>query len=371
MYISRFKFLRMGVKKILLLALLSASFSLSAQNYLVNGDFENGTIGFSTPNVGYTQLTPPFAGATVPGNYAITTDAQPVNTISFMAGGDHTSGAGNMMVIDGSTTAANRFWAAGSGTGICGLTIGTTYRFSYWIKSISNQVVDNATSANIQPVFSNVSASALVSGSATAPLPAAGWQQVVYTFTPSAPCITIELSNINLSAIGNDFAIDDLAVNAPLSVTTSATGQSCPSVADGAIIVYGSGGITPYTSYAISGPANTSNSTGVFTGVPAGNYGVTVTDSSGATVSKSNIIVAPAGDLTVSPSTTICANTPKQLTVSGGTTYQWTASPADPTLTAPTSSTPTVSPSQTTTYTVTSTVTLNRNLISIGGRPVI
>ena len=123
----------------------------------------------------------------------------------------------------------------------------------------------------------------------------------------------------------------------------------------------------PYTSYSITGPVTQTNALGIFTGLPAGTYTISVTDSAPTTVSQSNVVIAnPVNPLVVSSNTGICNGSNTTLSVSGGSTYTWTASPADPSLTTPNSATPTVSPSATTTYTVTSSITSPRSLIVNG-----
>ncbi len=79
---------------------------LFSQNLLTNGNFESGGVGvgFNTNGTGYVQIFPPFVGTTVAGNFALTTNPQPMNTTFFIAGGDHTSGTGNMLVFDGNAT---------------------------------------------------------------------------------------------------------------------------------------------------------------------------------------------------------------------------------------------------------------------------
>ncbi|POS02902.1 hypothetical protein Q361_102216, partial [Flavobacterium croceum DSM 17960] len=187
-----------------------------AQNFLSNGNFENGGVGtgFAVTGVGYTQLIPPFSGTTTAGNYAITTNPQPLNTSNFISGTDHTTGSGNMLVIDGNSVAGQQyFWEAGNlGSGVSGLQPGSTYKFSYWIKSVSNTVTDAATSANINVQIDNATAVTLASGNALAPLPNAGWQKVTYSFTATNTTVYIKLWNSNTNLVGNDFAIDDLSV---------------------------------------------------------------------------------------------------------------------------------------------------------------
>ncbi|MBL7885602.1 MAG: lamin tail domain-containing protein, partial [Flavobacterium sp.] len=361
----------------LVVLLLLFNYSVKSQNLLANGDFESGGngVGFSLNGAGYNLISAPFSGNTSPGDYAFTTNPLPMNTANFILSSDHTSGVGNMMIIDGNTTGGSqRFWRAGnSGGGVCGLTIGATYTFSYWIRSVSTTVTGISTQADIGIQFNNVSSFSLTSGTTIAPLPANGWQQVVYSFVPSNSCVNIELWNNNTNPVGNDFAVDDFAVippALPLSITYSIKNSSCYNSDDASIVAYGVGGTQPYVSYTLSGPMNATNTTGIFTGLIPGVYTVSVTDSNlPATVVVSGPITLtePQG-LTLNSPATICSGTNVNLNVSGGTSYVWTASPADPTLINPNSANPTVSPTITTTYSVTSTTTspTSTNLIYNG-----
>ncbi|MCZ8168058.1 MAG: hypothetical protein O9278_02880, partial [Flavobacterium sp.] len=345
---------------------------LNAQNLLVNGDFETGGVGtgFNINATGYTFVAVP-TGTTSAGNYAIATNPQPYNTANFISTGDHTSGTGNMMWFDGSSDGGNpSFWKAGNnGGGVCGLVVGATYTFRYWVRSISPNVTGPATQADIRVVFNNATVTSSPA-STLAPLTTAGWEQRVYTFTPTNSCVNIELRNFNTSFVGNDFAIDDLAVlppPQPLGVRFSTVSPLCSTPATGSISLYGSGGTAPYTNYTITGPVTQNNATGIFTNLPIGTYTVSVTDTAGNTASQSNVTIVPAANpLIVSPNTSICSGGNTTLSVNGGTTYTWTASPADPSLTNPTSATPVVSPTATTTYTVTSPANVTRNLIFNG-----
>jgi len=219
---------------------LMMSWSGFSQNLLNNGDFE---LGFNIGHQGgqapnYTVLTTPYSGTTAAGNWTIFTNPQPVNTTSFITSGDHTTGSGQMMIIDGTNVGGQqRFWKAGNnGGGVCGLTVGVTYTFSYWIRSIFTTA--GGTLANIGVQFNNANNVTLVSGSATAPTVANGWRQVVYTFTPTNACVNIELYNNNTDFAGNDFAIDDFSLTAPACPppTVSVTQQPTCAVPTGTIV---------------------------------------------------------------------------------------------------------------------------------------
>ena len=346
---------------------------LSSQNLLTNGDFESGGngVGFNINGFNYVQLTPPFSGTTVAGNYAITNNPQLMNTSTFISGGDHTTGSGNMLVVDGNTTGGSqRFWrAGGSGGGACGLVTGATYRFSYWIKSVSTTVTNAATRANIGYQIIGGNNITLLSGNAVAPLPADGWQQVIYTFTATNFCVNIELFDINTNGVGNDFAVDDFVLiqQSPLVLSYSAIQPSCPGSNDGSISVYATNGIPPYTIYNLSGTATYSNANGIFTGLGPGVYTASVTDSNPNTATIPAITLVDPPALTASADSSICASDSFLLNASGGSgTYAWTASPTDPTLTTTNTNATTVSPTQTTVYTVTSNTNTVRNLVYNG-----
>lgn len=354
-------FFKINSKLAFVLFLITISSSFYSQNLLKNGDFEIGGsgIGFIVNGLGYTQISSPFTGITATGNYAITTNPAPMNTAFFISSGDHTTGTGRMMVIDGNTNGGSRFWRAGnSGGGICGLTVGATYTFSYWLKSVSTKVTNTATQANIGVYFVNVSNVSPSVTNTLAPLPASGWQKAVYTFVAAGPCVNIELWNNNTNAVGNDFAVDDFSLMAPvlpLTLNYNSSNPTCPNITDGTISVYGVGGVLPYLNYNLTGAQNQTNATGVFKGLAPGTYFVSVTDAVGTVSAQTEIILKAPKDITINSPTTLCLGESTSLTASGSDEgYVWTASPLDASLINSNNSTITVSPSQTTTYTVVS-----------------
>ena len=376
---SRF---RLGKKLYLLFFLASLFFThtimaqVSVQNILVNGDFENGGsgTGFQTPSP-YNLIIP--SGVSNTGDYAIITNPQPMNTSFFISGTDH-SGTGKALVVDGTTVGGQqRFWKAGNaGGGVGPLTIGQSYKFSYWIKNIASSSIDAATTPDIGVAFTNANTIALISGTGQVSFPGntSVWQQVVYTFIPTNTFVNIELYNNNTNAVGNDFALDDVEVlppATPLSINYAVVNPNCPTSSDGFIAAFAIGGTPPYA-YSLNGGPFT-NTTGLFAGLSASNNNyVAVIDAllpipDTATTSATINLVAPTNPLVVRSDTSICVPAAVRLSVSGGSgTYLWTASPFDVTLLAPASASPTVSPTVTTTYTASSTFSRTINFVFNG-----
>jgi hypothetical protein len=360
--------------KLLLFSILISFFTTISAQTLINGNFESGGngVGFLINGAGYTNINPP-TGSSFQGNYAITTNPQLLNS-NFISGGDHTTGTGRMLVVDGNTVPNSRLWSSTStGGALTGFTAGSVYTFSYWIKSVSNEVTNTATQANINVFFVNASNINPSSLNSYAPLPSQGWMRVSYTFTAAANNALIELRNNNLSVLGNDFALDDFAITPgalPLTLSQTFINPSCPTSLNGSITGVGSGGILPYTYSLVSSTATITNATGVFSNLSAGTYTLSIQDAAGGLVPPAIILLTPPNDITINAPATICAGTPTNLSVSGSADpYLWTANPPDSTLTAAnnTSANPTVSPTTTTTYTVTSGVAANATNLVING----
>jgi gliding motility-associated-like protein len=344
--------------------------NLSAQNLLVNGNFEA-----SVPLTGFqtNYFLPTTAGSSVPRNYNIIANPFTMNNVYSnlsAPNGDHTTGSGKMMVVDGSGNGGDKVWELTNGSSI-GVVSGRTYLFSYWIRSISG--TNTASNSAIIAVNTNGTTSTpiLVSGPTVCPIGNPSlWVQVTYrwTATTNNAQIWITDTQTNGGGAGNDFALDDLSLieaPVPLSLTYSITNLTCVNANNGTIFGYGVGGSGTYTNFTLSGPVPTTNSnTGFFTGLPPGNYSLAVTDNAGATISQSGIIIPNPTALTLTAaSSSICAGGSTTLTATGGGPYTWSVSNTEP---VPSGSNPTVSPSVTTTYTVNSTTVTPNNLIFNG-----
>jgi hypothetical protein len=190
----------MNLRPLLALAALATlSTSAFAQNLIVNGDFESGNTGFTS---GYVS-TPVNLGA---GEYSVRTNGQTWNG-AFASFGDHTSGSGNMMVVNGAGIIGTTVWGQSS----IAVTPNTDYYFSAWITSVFP--ASPATlqfSLNGSPIGSTIQA--------TPGLP--DWTQFYATWNSgSNTSIDLAIVNLNTAAGGNDFALDDLefSTTAPVS----------------------------------------------------------------------------------------------------------------------------------------------------------
>ncbi|TDX87245.1 beta strand repeat-containing protein [Epilithonimonas xixisoli] len=121
---------------------------------------------------------------------------------------DHTSGTGRMLGIN--ATGQPRIFYQKR---ITGLTIGTAYNYSVWVRSadinagslpnVGLQVLNPTTGAIL---FSNSS------GTIANANPPAAWRQVTLNFTATTNSIDLALASLTAGAWGNDFAVDDISL---------------------------------------------------------------------------------------------------------------------------------------------------------------
>ena len=172
--------------------------SLNPFNLVVNGDFSAGNVGFTSS---YTYVTGP--GSLVPeGVYTITTDPflEHPGAVSF---GDHTTGTGEMMAINGAGTPIS-VWCE-----TIPVIPNTNYDFSAWMANWST--ADVGTGAPILQFMIN----GILIGTPYTMTAAPGIWTNFFTVwnsgvnTTAAICIFDE----NTAADGNDFALDDISFN--------------------------------------------------------------------------------------------------------------------------------------------------------------
>jgi gliding motility-associated-like protein len=171
--------------------------SLYSKDLISNGNFTGGNTGFSSSySIGNGG---PFGPLSVEGTYFITNNPGLAH-INFPTFGDHTSGTGNMMVVNGSGTANAAIWCQN-------FTVkpNTTYNFSAWIAACY------AASETELPKLQFSINTSLLGKAFSPPYTIGQWFPFNATWnsgsnTTAAICIV----NQNTSLNGNDFAMDDI-----------------------------------------------------------------------------------------------------------------------------------------------------------------
>ncbi|MBK9630926.1 MAG: gliding motility-associated C-terminal domain-containing protein [Saprospiraceae bacterium] len=161
---------------------------VSTNNLITNGNFESGNSGFSS---GYTFN---FVNTTE-GEYFVTSNPSSWNG-GFSPCGDNTSGAGNMLLVNGHPVAGTNFWCQTIPT-----VIGRMYLFEFYHTSVvSSNPGQLAVKINGSTV-GGVTAGSLCN-----------WERYEICFTATTASTQICLSESSGIRGGNDFAIDDIAL---------------------------------------------------------------------------------------------------------------------------------------------------------------
>lgn len=156
----------------------------------VNGNFSSGNTGFLS---NYT-----FNATSIwnEGTYAVGPNPNAVHP-NFGSWGDHTTGSGNYMLVNGSTTANKILWRQ-----IVALPPGVQVTMKWWMLTF----VTPAGSLQLKLFGSNVG------NPAYTPASSGVWGQASRTFTvPASGSATLNLITVGSAGAGNDFGIDDIS----------------------------------------------------------------------------------------------------------------------------------------------------------------
>ena len=256
-------------------------------NVIDNGDFSQGSTGFSTDYLYGPDVGGPFGVLSEEGTYIVTDDPSLAHD-AFSACGDHTSGFGNMLVVNGASDVNAKVWCQT-------ITVlpNTTYEFSTWITS-----VEGSNPAQLQ--FSTNGS--LLGTVFSAPSEACEWGQF-FEIWESGNNTSIEICIVNQNVIsnGNDFALDDISFSPILSASASVTvfvsdisgvvATQSPIGCDGSMGTAAlaiNGGYPPY-SYLWDNGETAEQATNL----SEGNHAVTVTDAVGCAAIV-NVYIAAA-----------------------------------------------------------------------------
>ena len=166
------------------------AFTISDVDLIVNGDFSQGDSGFSSD---YQVKT--GSGNLNEGQYAVARRPRDVHG-GFARYNDHTTGNGNMLVVNASGT-TNNIWCQD-----ITVTPGTAYQFSAWVASA---VSENP--AELQFSINGVLLGENFKASSTTGL----WEQFsAFWIADAATTAQICVVNVNQSPVGNDLTLDDI-----------------------------------------------------------------------------------------------------------------------------------------------------------------
>lgn len=175
------------------------AYNESTSNIIQNGDFSGGTTtianNFTTDyNVGVMGA---YGLLTDAGTYAISNSPAAVHN-NFMNCGDHTTGTGNMLIVNGSGTANTAVWCQ-----TVTVDPNTDYNFSCWVMNVINDV----NVSNLQFFINGVQIGDVFSTSASGCV----WQQFNDIWNSGASTSAqLCIFNQNTTEAGNDMAIDDV-----------------------------------------------------------------------------------------------------------------------------------------------------------------
>ncbi len=194
----------MKIPLTILLNLLTLN-QLLAQTFL-NADFESGNTGFTSDYQ--------FAGSnSTEGEFTVRSDPQNWNGL-FVNFGDHTTGSGKMLVVNGATSGNPAIWRQTISLGA-----NTSYCFRAW--------TGTAVSGGPANLMLRINGSQ-VGPSFVLPASADSWVLWEQPWTSSAAASYIfEIVNANTSIFPNDFYVDDVSLfKTSLRISTSIMGSS-------------------------------------------------------------------------------------------------------------------------------------------------
>lgn len=157
-------------------------------NLIRNGDFEAGNSGFTHE---YSYGSP--GGTFGPGWLSVGPDPFPYNS-GFSHCPDHTSGSGNMLIVDGHTATNAKVWCQN-----VSVTNGTTYLFRLYVTSVYP----------VSPCVLNIQANGVSIGTVTAGA-LCDWIEFEACFKANSGTVEMCIRETTGVGFGNDFAIDDI-----------------------------------------------------------------------------------------------------------------------------------------------------------------
>lgn len=281
-------------------------------NIIVNGNFNAGNSGFTS---GYNFASPNITE----GQYFVGTNPQSWNG-GLSPCGDHTTGNGNMLLVNGSPVPDVTVW-----TQTVTVTPNTNYAFATWIQALfTPNPAQLSFSINGKDIGSLITAS----------LPTCTWSRFYSTWNSgNNTSAVISIVNKNTIVLGNDFALDDISFS-PVTIRRDSVRISIDTpvvkagndtlVCEQNPVQLNATGAVSYTWLPAAGLNNPAISNPVATVTDTTQYIVEGITAAGCTASDTVIIFTKASPpIATLPDTGFCKGGSLQLNATGGTTYSW------------------------------------------------
>jgi len=196
----------------------------SGVNLLTNGNFSAGNSNFGSSYNFWTYGTQSY----LQNQYTIGPNPRTLNNGFCNEPTGRAGTGGNQMIIDGATLAAGGAGAIAWAQSI-EIEQGATYQFSYWVQNLWN-----ASPAILQFYIDGVPTGSVHNVTSTT----CTWVQVTipYTNTGSTRIVQLSLVDLNLTAQGNDFSLDDFEFQLVFQVSSSVNLTVNPTLAPSLVV---------------------------------------------------------------------------------------------------------------------------------------
>ncbi|MFN5621476.1 MAG: hypothetical protein ACK478_09255 [Flavobacteriales bacterium] len=208
---------------------------MQENNRIVNGDFENGNVGFSS-SLDYVTFFPFICTLCPENNYAIGNNATLFN--SDFTGNDHTNPpAGDFFIANAPGSAGTSVWCQD-------LTVypQTTYTLTFWARDVADNSNPHPLALLI-PVFNGIAEDDTL-------VAQGGWSSLTVTWNSgNVTTLSLCIIDVQTETGGNDFGLDDITLTAcePIQLTQPAFAGNDTTLCSNTPLVIGINPITGYS----------------------------------------------------------------------------------------------------------------------------